>query len=171
MPTRRAWIFIILALALYLLANQTQVGWVYVMTNSLIGLLLATFLYGLGMLKPIRVHRTFHNLSTFSSAFSLPTSHKKQGRTASNGAPDDYSLEPADFFEDDSIEVTLQFKHTGLKPALLVGGQESCPFASPSDQAYPFFLPVLFKNQSLNLGYQTICHRRGFYSFSTLTLR
>jgi hypothetical protein len=170
MPTKRAWVFIILALGLYLLANQTQVGWVYIMTNSLVGLLLVTFFYALGMLKPIRVHRTFHTLSTHPSVSSLPTNNR-QNRVPSSVSNDDSVLKPPDLFEDDPIEVTLQFKHTGLKPALLVGGQEFCPFAPSSDQLRPFFIPGLFKNQSVSLDYQTLCNRRGTYNFSTMKLR
>ena len=63
MPTKRAWIFLILALALYFLANQTQVGWIYVITAGLVAILLVAFCYAWGMLKLIRLRRTFRNLS------------------------------------------------------------------------------------------------------------
>jgi hypothetical protein len=63
MPTKRAFIFVSLALTLYLLANQTQVGWVYIMSNGLAGLLIVTFFYSLGMLNAVYIERTWHRLS------------------------------------------------------------------------------------------------------------
>jgi uncharacterized protein (DUF58 family) len=152
MPTRRAWIFIFLAVALYLLANQTQVGWVYVMSNALTGLLLVAFFYTRGMLKSIQLRRTFQNLST--------QPHLRQ----------DSLLENLDFFEDDPIEVTLHFSRSSIKPAFLVGGQEYCPLAPPGEQNQPFFIASLFKNRPAQLIYQTTCHRRGLHHFSPTPL-
>ena len=155
MPTRRAFIFLFLALGLYMLANQTQVGWVYLMVNGLVGLLLALLLYSRGILKGIRGERAFRNLASSRS-----------------GAPaDDPLATPDEFFEDDPIEITLSFKQAKLKPVFMVSGEELCPFAPPTDQSQPFFIPALFKGQSLQLPYQTDCYRRGQYSFSSLKLR
>jgi hypothetical protein len=80
----------------------------------------------------------------------------------------EFDLSPAVFHEDDPIEVVLTFYHSGLKPALLVGGLEQCPFAPPADQVQPFFIPGLFKGQTNRLTYQTVCDRRGLHRFSTM---
>jgi uncharacterized protein (DUF58 family) len=152
MPTRRAWTFLILAGLLYLLANQTQVGWVYVMVAGLVGLLLLNFFYGWGLLKSLRASRNFHNLS--------PT-------TAGRSEPD---LSLPTFHEDDPLEITLQVRHTGWRPLLLVSGTESCPCAPPAEQSQSLFISSLFKNQPLNLSYQTVCDRRGLYRFPPLAL-
>ncbi len=171
MPTKKAFVFSILALALYLLANQTQVGWVYMMTNGLVGLLFAALFYSSGMLKPIRIRRTFQNLAAHPSVSSLLQDNHKPNQTR-NGTPNNDSLlNPPSFFEDDPIEITLEIEHTRLKPAFLVSGQEVCPFAPPSDQVQPFFVSSLFKGQSISLSYQTTCHRRGLFAFSSLKLR
>ncbi len=152
MPTRRAWTFLILAGLLYLLANQTQVGWVYVMVAGLVGLLLLNFFYGWGLLKSLRASRKFHNLS--------PT-------TAGQSEPD---LSLPTFHEDDPLEITLQFHYPGRRPLFLVSGIESCPCAPPAEQVQTFFIPSLFKNQPLNLSYQTVCDQRGLYRFPPLAL-
>jgi uncharacterized protein (DUF58 family) len=163
MPTSRAWTFLILALVLYFLANQTQVGWVYVFTAGLLGLLLATFFYSRGMLKRLRVGRSVRNLST-SGATRPTVSDAEPG-------PDELDLALPTFHEDDPVEMTLRLTHTGFKPALLVNGAEFCPFAPAADQQQPFFIPALFKNQPLDLSYQTHCDRRGLYQFPDLPLQ
>jgi len=152
MPTRRAWIFILLAVALYMLANQTQVGWVYVMSNAVTGLLLVAFFYSRGMLKSIRLERAFYNLS------------------AQPGLPKDSLLEDTNFFEDDPIEVTLHLSRSRVKPAFLISGREYCPPAPPGEQNQPFFIAGLFKNRPRQLVYQTTCHRRGLHTFPPVPL-
>jgi uncharacterized protein (DUF58 family) len=161
MPTQRAFVFLILALALYLLANQTQVGWIYIMTNGLVGLLAIAFFYAWGMLKPLHIQRVFQPLSTQRTASSLASYQDQEG---------DPELRPIDFYEDDPIEISLYIKHTGLKPALLISGQEICPFAPPAEQIQPFFVSSLFRGQAVKLAYRTVCYRRGPYHFSTLSL-
>src|SRR5262245_1266494 len=128
MPTRRAFIFLGLALGLYMLANQTQVGWVYIMSDGLISLLVLLFFYSWGMLNAIQVEHACRNLS----------------RPTSGPLADDPLLPPADFFEDDPLEITLRFQQGRLKPAFMVSGEEYCPFAPPSEQRQPFFIPALF---------------------------
>jgi uncharacterized protein (DUF58 family) len=51
MPTSRFLTFLSAALVLYLFANQTQVGWLYVMSALLAGVVLAAWWLGRGMLK------------------------------------------------------------------------------------------------------------------------
>lgn len=163
MPTRRSFVLLFLALGLYFIANQTQVGWVYIMVNAIVGLLLVTFFFSRGMLKAIQGRRAFHNLS---SRISASTSLKQ-----TNHSGESPSIKLPDFFEDDPIEITLSLKNTRLRPAFLVAGNEVCPFAPPDEQQQPFFAPTLTKNQAVNFKYQTACYRRGLYTFSKISLR
>ena len=160
MPTKRAWIFLIIAAALYFLANQTQVGWLYVMTAGIVGLLLAAFFYSRGMLKPIVINRTF----------GRPDSTQTNGRPPAPATAFNPELAPPSLHEDDPIEVTLQVRHAGWRPALLVYGSETCPCAPPADQDQPFFIPNLFKDQPLDLTYRTTCDRRGLFTFPPIRL-
>jgi uncharacterized protein (DUF58 family) len=161
MPTKRAWTLFALALILYFLANQTQVGWIYIVSDGLIGLLIAAFFYSRGTLKSIQASRTFRNPSATPPTPISP---------AKGDAADILEFAPPTFHEDDPIEVTLHFKHTGFRPAWQVSGLERCPFALPTDQAQPFFIPGLVRNQPINLTYQTQGDRRGLYAFSQLPL-
>ncbi len=166
MPTKRAWILLILALILYFLANQTQVGWIYIITDGLIGLLLVAAIYAWGMLNSIQATRILRNVSPDPT---IPTPEAASAPVADRETFD-LDFTPLAFHEDDPIEVTLQFNHPGLKPALLVSGLEHCPFAPAADQVQPFFIPGLFKGQAISLTYQTLCDRRGLHRFSPLRL-
>lgn len=156
MPTRRAWTLFILSAILYFLANQTQVGWIYIITDGIIGLLIVAALYSWGMLTGIRASR---ELRPVSAEPAEPDSQT-----------DEFELTPPSFHEDDPIEISLHFQHTGLRPALLVGGLEQCPFAPVGDVVQPFFMPTLFRGQTNSLTYRTACDRRGLYSFTPLGL-
>ena len=169
MPTKPTLTLTIIMVGLYFIANQTQVGWVYIMVNGLVSLLLVTLLFSIGMLKSIQGRRTFRNLSQDGSVSTALFQNGQQNQASSNS--DDDLLKLPDFFEDDPIEVTLQLKHQRLKPAFLVWGQEICPFAPPDEQRLPFFAPSLFKGQAVNFRYQTDCYRRGLHTFSSLPLR
>ncbi|MBE7549704.1 MAG: DUF58 domain-containing protein [Anaerolineales bacterium] len=166
MPSTRAWSLFILALILYFLANQTQVGWVYIFTDMLIGLLVVAAFYSWGSLNTLQVSRSLRPESSVSSDSSLET----QFSDRTIDGPDEFDLAPLSIHEDDPIEVTLQFQHTGLRPALLVGGLEQCPFAPAAEQAQPFFIPALFAGQASSLTYQTSGDRRGVYTFAPIGL-
>jgi uncharacterized protein (DUF58 family) len=168
MPTKRTGFLVILGLALYFLANQTQVGWLYIMVDGLAGLLLVAFFYSRGMLKPVRVERTFHNLASLASPGPDPAK-AWTAQTTPTGPPH-FDLMPPTFYEDDPIEVTLRFRHAGRRPIFLSGGSETCPFAPPTERTQPFFIPALFRGQPLDLSYQTRCDRRGLHRWAALPL-
>jgi uncharacterized protein (DUF58 family) len=167
MPTMRAWSLFILALILYFLANQTQVGWVYIFTDALIGLLVVAALYSWGILNTVQISRS---LRPESSGLSDPSLEAQLNDSTVEGQGE-FELAPLSVHEDDLIAVTLHFQHTRVRPALLVGGLEQCPFAPADDQAQPFFIPTLFKGQVANLTYQTRCDRRGVHTFAPIGLR
>jgi uncharacterized protein (DUF58 family) len=158
MPTRRAVTIFILATLLYLIANQTQVGWVYLMVDALLALLLVGFGYGLGNLRGLRGERTFCNLSPPKAGESL--AGELSGLPAS-----------PDFFEDDPLAVTLRLTQTGLRPAFMLAATERCPFAPPAETEQTLFVPSLFKNRPIALTYHTHADRRGLHAFPPLALR
>ncbi len=60
MPTKRTRTLIIAALLLYFFANQTQIGWLYVMSALLAGIVAAAWLLNRGMLKDTGGERTLN---------------------------------------------------------------------------------------------------------------
>jgi len=144
LPTRRFFAFIFLAFILYFLANQTQVGWVYIMVNGLLGIVIASLIYSYGLLNFIEIKRTFDN----SGDLTITNLH-----------------------EDDILEITLEFRNARIKPVLLLSGHEQCPFAPVDDQKQSFFMSLLTKNNPIQLSYHVICDRRGLYTFSDVHLK
>jgi uncharacterized protein (DUF58 family) len=155
-PTRRVWILLLIAAILYLLANQTQVGWIYVISAAIFGLVGVTGLYGWGNLRGVAAERSF----------ARPAASAVEAALAA-GLND---LTGPTFHEDDEIEVSLSFSNRARRPAFLLSGVESCPFAPPADQAQPFFIPAVFKNQPLKLRYRTQAERRGLFLFPAVSL-
>ncbi len=166
MPTRRAWALFMVALILYFLANQTQVGWVYLITDGLVALLGVAALYSWRMLKPIQGQRLLGHPAADGS--KSPEALLKPIEVGLESAEPD--LSPPTFHEDDLIEISLRFEHRGWRPALMVSGLEHCPLAPADDRRQSFFIPALFKGQTSHLTYQTVCDRRGLYHFDSLPL-
>jgi uncharacterized protein (DUF58 family) len=154
MPTRRAVVIFVLALALYFVANQTQVGWVYMMTDALLALLVVSFIYSVGTLRGLKGSRRFHNPDRNSTNRQLTS-----------------GLEPEIFFEDDPVQVSINVTQTGLRPAFMVRGLEICPISPPAEQHQSLFISALFRNQSISFSYQTHADQRGHYSFPPLQLQ
>lgn len=166
MPTPRTWRLFFIAIILYLLANQSQVGWLYIITDGLIGLLIVAFFYSRGMLNTIKAKRTFHP----ETAGVTKRSFIGQSSALSHPNEEPFDFTPPTFHEDDPIQVSLQFRQSGLRPAWQVSGLENCPFAPPDDQAQPLFIPGLSRGQTINLSYQTRCDRRGHFTFGAMPL-
>ena len=171
MPTRRTWIFLTIAIILYLLANQTQVGWIYVIAGGIMGLLSVSFLYERKRLAALSVSRTFQALPKSGQQSGGENSNLSNGRQIDPAITAPSALILPVFHEDDPIEITLHFENDDIRPAFLIGGQETCPFAPALERNQPFFVPTLFKHQPVILRYQTTCDRRGLFTFSALPLQ
>lgn len=169
MPTKRTWSFLLIAVILYLMANQTQVGWIYVIVAGIAGLLLASFLYSRGMLKSIQVQRTLERQAADNNPLAGFSPHGSPLFAEVSDEAAGLTL-PA-FYEDDAVQVTLHFQNKSRRPNLLIAGQETCPFAPPPERNRSFFIPVLFKQQPVSLVYETYCDRRGLYQFPEISLR
>ncbi len=65
MPTRRVFVTLLLAFLLYLFANQTQVGWLYVMSALFTGMPLAAFWFHRKRLAGISPHREISGSELF----------------------------------------------------------------------------------------------------------
>ncbi len=146
MPTRRAWTLLALTLLFYVLANQTQTGWLYLMSNGLLGLLGVLFVYSWRSLAPLEGEWT----------------------VGAVGAP---AREVPLFREDDPIEVTLRVVNHGGRVVAAVRGVAPLPFAPPEEQAQPFFVPLLMPGQSVSLRLTTHCDRRGLHRWEGLPLQ
>lgn len=142
MPTRRAATLIITTLLLYFFANQTQVGWLYVMSALLAGVLLASWSIHLAALRGLRADRHI------------------------GGGPD------SEVYEGDEITIQLRLHNTHRYAAAQLVVTEPCPLAPPdsSYRAVDVFVPAIAARGSVSFDYPIVVDRRGVYEFPPLKL-
>lgn len=144
MPTSRAASFLLAALALYFFANQTQIGWLYVMSALLAGTVLAAWWLGRNILRHITADRTV--------------------------GQDGILPNDAELYESDTVTVGLTLRNTGRASAALVRAAEHCPLMPSDAPSLQLFIPSLPANGSVRLDYEVIIDRRGLHEFPPLKL-
>jgi uncharacterized protein (DUF58 family) len=141
-PTGRAVILLIGAVVVYFFANQTQVGWLYVMSAALAGVVLASGWMNRGMLKRIEGDRMLGDLDN------------------------------ADLYEGDEVKITFTLHNVGVSGAAQLRLTELCLLAAPDSpqRAMPIFVPSLPERSSARFEYMVTLDRRGVYQFPPLPL-
>ena len=139
-PTARFWSFLATSFAFYFFANQTHIGWLYVVSALLAGTALSGWLLNRTALRRI--------------------SGKRELSITQEDA----------LHEGDEIGITLKLLNKGQIPSAHLHLLESCPLAAPdSEQSQiPMFIPLL--NDELSFDYSTIVHRRGLHVFPKIKM-
>jgi uncharacterized protein (DUF58 family) len=147
MITGRAWTFFVGAGVLYLFANQTQVGWLYVMSALLAGVTLAGVWLSRGMLKG------------FSAQRRVQVTKSTQNRAGEG-----------EYFEGDTLTVDLELHSSRGSSQLRV--TETCPLAAPGDpyRAVRMFIPGLAANGAVRFSYDVRIDRRGLHEFPAVRM-
>ncbi|MDQ7037024.1 MAG: DUF58 domain-containing protein [Anaerolineae bacterium] len=140
MPTSRFYSFLFAAFVFYFLANQTQIGWLFVVSALLGGILLAGFFLNRRSLKNIAGSRQL-------------------------SIPEDEALH-----EGADLTITLQVDNQRTVAAAHLHILEHCPLAAPdSDEHHlPMFIPTLSEN--VQFDYAFTVHRRGVFHFPPLKM-
>src|SRR5437867_2796918 len=107
MPTPRGWTLLAVALILYFFANQTQVGWLYVLAALAAGLWLAAWPLPRRMLRGLALTRCLN------------------GHNASD----------LELYAGQPVAIELEIKNAARIPALQLRGVEICPLAPPSSRS------------------------------------
>lgn len=139
-PTARFWSFLAGAFVFYFFANQTHIGWLYVVSALLAGTAVTGWLLNRNALKRVSGKREL-NISGEDS-----------------------------LHEGDEIGITLKLSNKGQIPSAHLHLVEECPLAAPdSEQAQiPMFIPLL--TDELSFDYSTIVHRRGLHHFPNIKM-
>ena len=142
-PTARTVTFLITAFSLYLFANQTQVGWTYVMSALLAGAVLASWWLNRRALRGIQAQRRVGD------------------------APN------AELYEGDRVTVRLALRNMGRASVAQIRTTERCPLAAPdgAEREMDLFVPSLpARRDGVYFEYQVALYRRGLHEFPPLEL-
>lgn len=140
MPTSRAYSFVAASLIIYLFGNQTQVGWLYVVSALLMGVVIAGWWLSRGSLKGLTGKRRVGDASDI------------------------------DLYEGDEVNVSLQINKVKGASSSLVRIEEVCPLAAPDSpqRKTALFIPALAQGEAVEFGYTVTLDRRGLYTFPKL---
>ena len=152
MTSRGKW-FLGAAFVFYMFANQTQVGWLYVIAGLLVGLVIAAGLLNRGAARGIRVQRVLAS-----------------GKVEDN--PQSAASELSDLYEGDPVVLTLQFTRDSALPAVQVSATHTCPLADPESEMArtTLYMPILSREAPLQYTLTFPIHRRGLYSFPPIEI-
>ncbi len=141
MPTSRAYSFAAASIIIYLFGNQTQVGWLYVVSALMLGVVAAGWWLSRGSLKGLSGKRQVGN-----------------------------ALE-ADLYEGDEVEIVLQINKVKGAASSLVRVEEVCPLAAPdsAQRQAQLFIPALAQGEAVEFEYTITLDRRGLHTFPPLT--
>ncbi|MBC8099283.1 MAG: DUF58 domain-containing protein [Armatimonadetes bacterium] len=140
-PTARFYGFGGAALLLYSFANQTQVGWLYVLVALMFDILVVAYGLNRGALGGSVAAR---DLSTDADG---------------------------ELYEEDAIIVTLRLANLKRLPRYQLQLVETCPLAALSDREQRVFIPVLAAQSGLNFSYAVTLARRGVYQFPAIQMQ
>jgi len=146
--TRRGWAVAAIALLLYFFANQTQVGWLYVLSALAAGLWLTTLGMPGRMLRGLAAgRRVLTPLAAGSDSSADLELHAGQ-----------------------PITLELNFYNSSRQPVLLLRAVEPCALAPFPDQNQIVTIPAIAGRSAARVRIETTCARRGWFPFAPLTV-
>jgi uncharacterized protein (DUF58 family) len=140
MPTTRAATFLIAAITFYLFGNQTQIGWLYVISALLAGLIPAAYWLNRRALRGITAER-----------------HTGGGLHA-------------EIHEGDTLPIRLVLRCGHRISVAQLEVRETCPLAEPQRRVIDAYIPLIPARGAVQLEYDIVADRRGLYRFPPLWL-
>lgn len=159
MKSSRARTILILIFATYLFANQTAVGWLYIIDGLLIGLYIVSFFYPRRMVHNLEVQRSFAVFSSpdDDSAFVEPTPIPILNNEWSDEQP------PIVLHEAEKLRVSLELENTGRTTKYFLEVWDRFLPANVAERRQKFFITYLKGSDAVRLDYDLLCERRGLY--------
>ena len=142
--TQSGAVFIVGGLIVYMLGNQTQIGWLYLFDAMIWSVIAVSFIVPWLSVRKLRVTR------------HVRLSHSN-GRVQDMASPK----------EDDDVEVRLEVHNAGRLARYFVKVAEECPLDAPGSEARRFFLPSVGAKASAAFTYSAACYKRGVYTEAT----
>jgi len=139
--------FIGAGLFVYLLASQTQIGWLYFFDAIIWSLLLLSAILSWWSLRPLQIERQV----------ILPRPDPRQRQL---GGP----------LESEAIEVRLKIANNGRLARHFIKVVEECPFDRPEEHQRAFLITSLNPAATRTFSYTATAYRRGYYPSSKSSL-
>ena len=136
--TKAGFGFIIAGLFVYMLASQTQIGWLYLFDAIIWSLLVLSAILPWWSLRTLEVERQV----------LLPGSTLDQSQLAGPR-------------EDDTFEVRIKVTNGGRLTRYLIKVVEECPYDEPEKQHRAFFLTSLKPKSTTVFSYTAMGYQRG----------
>ena len=146
--TKAGFGFIVAGVAIYLVASQTQVGWLYLFDAIIWSLLVLSAILPRYSLKSLQVEQQV----------LLPASLLRQ-------------LPLSGPLEDETIEIKLKVSNNGRLARHFIKLLADCPFEQPEERRKDFLLTTLNPRSTTVFSYTGTCYRRGHYTSSNATLQ
>jgi uncharacterized protein (DUF58 family) len=158
-PTVRAVTLLVAAFLLYLFGNQTQVGWMFVMSALLAGTVLAAWMLNRHALRGVAIER---QVTALGKALGLPKEKVEKGESPG-----------AELYEGETATVRLIFRNVGRFLAAHIRATEHCPLAAldSARRRMGLFVPALVPRRGgADFEYAVGIDRRGVHEFPPLEL-
>ncbi len=150
-PTARAGTLLVAALVLYFFANQTQVGWLYVMAAVMGGCVLAAAWLNRAMLRSVMASRSIR----LTTPAAFPGAKGATARIADA------------IHEGDRVEVMLRLR--AGKSTAQVTLTEVCPLTSDAQlRTQALYIPMLSRSAIIEHSYDVDVTQRGIHRFDPL---
>ncbi len=127
---------------LYLVANQAQIGWLYLIDSMLWSIVVVSAIFPWWSLKSLRIER------------QILVPHRDRASPT----------------EDGTVEVRLKVRNAGRLARYFIKVVDDCPLDEPGKHRKVFFVPSLRPGVIEPLSYTVTCYRRGHYEFATASL-
>jgi len=145
--TKAGFGFIVAGGFVYLVASQTQIGWLYLFAAIIWSLLILSAILPWSSLKSLQVeHQVLFPASTL--------------RLWQLGGP----------LEDETVEVKLKVTNNGRLARHFIKLLADCPFEYPEKRRKAFLINSFNPGSTTVFSYTAKCYRRGHYALSSLTL-
>ncbi len=157
MKTSRARTILILIFVTYLFANQTAVGWLYVIDGLLIALYIISYFWPRRMVKHLTARRSFAVFANSEDSEVEPTP------VAPAVAKWQDEAVPLTFNEGEKLRVRLEVENLSRSTKYFLEVWERFLPANLAERRQKFFITYLKGRDAVRLEYDLVCDRRGLY--------
>ena len=149
--TKRGVYILVLILVCYVVANQSGIGWLFVVTALLVGFFIISACVPGLMVRGFSLSRSYE---VCASPDALP-------RAVSPSV-----AQPVRLHENESLRATARLSNGGILPRYFVAIADTQPLAPPDQQAWPLFATSIGGGHSVHWVAEYRVYKRGVYRVS-----